>query len=150
MKIEIIRLNNTHPDPLPLPKYGSDGAAGLDLQAEIDEPILLDPGERALVSSGIAINLGDSALVAKMYVRSSIGHKHGIVLSNGTGIIDSDYQGPIGMSLYNTSNKPFVIQRGDRIAQLVISPVLQVSLKECTEFSSATKRGVGGFGSTGT
>lgn len=150
MNIEIKRLQKHHPEnPLPLPAYASAGAAGFDLQAHVDLPITLEPGERYLVPSGIAINLGDSNLVAKMYVRSSIGHKHGIVLSNGTGIIDSDYQGPIGMSLFNTSDKPFTIERGDRIAQLVITPVIQVTLKECRSFSDVTERGENGFGSTG-
>jgi len=131
-----------------LPQYSSAGAAGLDLRACIDKPLELAPGAAALVPSGIAIHLADPALAAVVVPRSGLGHKHGIVLGNLVGLIDSDYQGQVMVSLWNRSQAAFTINPMDRIAQLVVVPVVQVKLNVVGEFV-ASRRGAGGFGSTG-
>ena len=131
-----------------LPAYATDGAAGLDLRACLDAPLELKPGDTALVPSGLAIHLADPGLAAVVLPRSGLGHKHGIVLGNLVGLIDSDYQGQIGVSMWNRSKESFVIQPMERIAQLVVVPVVQVKLNVVEEFS-ASERGAGGFGSTG-
>ena len=131
-----------------LPQYSTAGAAGLDLRACIDKPLELAPGTADLVPSGIAIHLADPGLAAVVLPRSGLGHKHGIVLGNLVGLIDSDYQGQVMVSLWNRSEAAFTINPMDRIAQLVVVPVVQVKLNVVEEFS-ASERGAGGFGSTG-
>jgi dUTP pyrophosphatase len=131
-----------------LPQYSTGGAAGLDLRACIDKPLKLAPGAAELVPSGIAIDLADPKLAAIVLPRSGLGHKHGIVLGNLVGLIDSDYQGQIMVSVWNRSKEAFTIDPMDRIAQLLVVPVVQVKLNVVEEFS-ASERGAGGFGSTG-
>ncbi|HUX24081.1 MAG TPA: dUTP diphosphatase [Burkholderiales bacterium] len=131
-----------------LPHYASAGAAGLDLRACVDAPIELKPGATELVPSGIAIHLTDPGLAALVLPRSGLGHKHGIVLGNLVGLIDSDYQGQIFVSLWNRGGSAFTLNPLERIAQLVVVPVLQVQLNVVDEFT-ASERGAGGFGSTG-
>jgi len=131
-----------------LPHYATPGAAGLDLRACIDAPLTLGPGESELVSSGIAIHVGDPGHAAVILPRSGLGSKHGIVLGNLVGLIDSDYQGPVKISVWNRGAAPFTIQPLDRIAQLVVVPVVQVEFEVVEEFA-ASARGAGGFGSTG-
>jgi len=131
-----------------LPQYSTAGAAGLDLRACIDKPLTIPAGAAELVPSGIAIHLADPGLAAVVLPRSGLGHKHGIVLGNLVGLIDSDYQGQVMVSVWNRSQQAFSINPMDRIAQLVVVPVVQVKLNVVEEFS-ATERGAGGFGSTG-
>ena len=132
-----------------MPQYGSAGSAGLDLRACLESPLTLQPGESRLVASGIAIHLGDPGLAAMILPRSGLGARHGIVLGNLVGLIDSDYQGEVQVSLWNRSAVAFTIQPMERIAQLVVIPVLQVALQVVEEFD-ASDRGAAGFGSTGT
>ena len=131
-----------------LPQYSTAGAAGFDLRACIEKPLKLAPGAADLVPSGISIHLADPGLAAVVLPRSGLGHKHGIVLGNLVGLIDSDYQGQVMVSLWNRSEVTFTINPMDRIAQLVVVPVMQVKLNVVEEFS-ASGRGAGGFGSTG-
>ena len=131
-----------------LPHYATPGAAGLDLRACIDAPLTLGPGSSELVSSGIAIHVGDPGHAAIVLPRSGLGSKHGIVLGNLVGLIDSDYQGPVMISVWNRGAAPFTIQPLDRIAQLLVVPVAQVELEVVEEFA-ASARGAAGFGSTG-
>ena len=131
-----------------LPRYATAGAAGLDLRACIDSPLGLDPGESQLISSGLAIHVADPAYAAVVLPRSGLGAKSGIVLGNLVGLIDSDYQGPLMISMWNRGASPFTIQPLDRIAQLIVVPVVQVELEVVEEFA-ASARGAGGFGSTG-
>jgi dUTP pyrophosphatase len=131
-----------------LPHYATAGAAGLDLRACIDAPLTLGPGDAQLVSSGIAIHVGDPAYAAMVLPRSGLGAKQGIVLGNLVGLIDSDYQGPLMISLWNRGKSAFAIQPLDRIAQLIVVPVLQVQIEVVEQFE-ASARGAGGFGSTG-
>ncbi|ENO89469.1 dUTP diphosphatase [Thauera linaloolentis] len=130
------------------PAYATGGAAGLDLRACLPGPITLHPGETTLVPSGLAIHLADPGLAAMVLPRSGLGHKHGIVLGNLVGLIDSDYQGQIFVSVWNRGRASFTIQPMERIAQLVVVPVLQVGFNIVDEFD-ASERGTGGFGSTG-
>jgi dUTP pyrophosphatase len=130
------------------PAYATAGAAGLDLRACIGEPIFLHPGESMLIPSGIAIHLGDPGLAAIILPRSGLGHRHGIVLGNLVGLIDSDYQGPLMVSMWNRGHERFVIEPLDRIAQLVVVPVVQVGFNIVDDFV-ASGRGESGFGSTG-
>jgi dUTP pyrophosphatase len=131
-----------------LPHYATAGAAGLDLRACIDSPLNLNPGQSELVSSGIAIHVGDPGYAALILPRSGMGAKNGIVLGNLVGLIDSDYQGPLMVSLWNRGKASFTIQPLDRIAQLIVVPVVQVQFEVVEEFA-ASARGAGGFGSTG-
>jgi dUTP pyrophosphatase len=131
-----------------LPAYATEGSAGLDLRAAIDEAITLNPGDTALIPSGIAIHLDDPGLAAIVIPRSGLGHKHGIVLGNLVGLIDSDYQGQVFVSCWNRGRDAFVVKPLERIAQLVVVPVVQVDLNVGAEFE-ASARGAGGFGSTG-
>jgi dUTP pyrophosphatase len=131
-----------------LPHYASAGAAGLDLRACLDGPLALSPGDSQLVSSGIAIHVGDPGYAAVVLPRSGLGAKSGIVLGNLVGLIDSDYQGPLMISVWNRGRQPFTIQPLDRIAQLIVVPVVQVEFQVVEEFT-ASARGAGGFGSTG-
>lgn len=131
-----------------MPQYGTPGAAGLDLRACLDAPLTLAPGDSQLVPSGIAIHLGDASLAAIVLPRSGLGAKHGIVLGNLVGLIDSDYQGQVFVSVWNRGKSAFTIQPLERIAQLVVVPVVQVAFNVVEEFE-ASSRGAGGFGSTG-
>jgi dUTP pyrophosphatase len=131
-----------------LPAYATGGSAGLDLRACIDEPMTLRPGDSALIPSGLAIHLGDPGLAAIVIPRSGLGHKHGIVLGNLVGLIDSDYQGQVLVSCWNRGKEPFVVNPLERIAQLVVVPVVQVALNVVDAFEESA-RGAGGFGSTG-
>ena len=131
-----------------LPAYATPGAAGLDLRACLDAPLVLQPGQAELIPTGIAIHIGDAGLAAMILPRSGLGHKHGIVLGNLVGLIDSDYQGPLMVSCWNRGAQDFTIQPMERIAQLVIVPVVQARFRRVAEFD-ASARGEGGFGSTG-
>jgi len=131
-----------------LPRYATEGSAGLDLRACIEAPMLLKPGETSLVPSGIAIHLDNQGLAAMILPRSGLGHKHGIVLGNLVGLIDSDYQGQIFVSVWNRGQQEFTIQPLERIAQMIVVPVVQVQLNVVKDFE-ASQRGAGGFGHTG-
>ena len=132
----------------PLPAYATAGSAGLDLRACIDAPLVLEPGRAELLPTGLAIHLDDAGLAAMLLPRSGLGHKHGIVLGNLVGLIDSDYQGPLMVSTWNRGATPFTIEPGERIAQLVVVPVVQVRLELVAAFDESA-RGAGGFGSSG-
>ncbi|MBS0375811.1 MAG: dUTP diphosphatase [Proteobacteria bacterium] len=132
----------------PLPAYATEGSAGLDLRACLDAPLVLDAGRTELVPTGLAIHLDDPGLAAVLLPRSGLGHKHGIVLGNLVGLIDSDYQGQLMASVWNRGGSSFTIEPGERIAQLVVVPVVQVRL-EVVESFDASRRGAGGFGSSG-
>ena len=131
-----------------LPAYATPGSAGLDLRACLDAPLVLAPGQTQLVPTGLAIHIGDPGLAAMILPRSGLGHKHGIVLGNLVGLIDSDYQGPLMVSCWNRSQTAFTLQPMERLAQLVIVPVVRATFRRVTEFD-ASDRGEGGFGSTG-
>ncbi len=133
---------------IPRPDYATDGSAGLDLRACLTTPLLLQPGQTELVPTGMAIHLADPGLAALILPRSGLGHKHGIVLGNLVGLIDSDYQGQLFVSVWNRGQAPFTIDIGERIAQLVVVPVVQVRFESVEEFSPSA-RGQGGFGHTG-
>ena len=135
-------------DAWPLPEYATDASAGLDLRAALDAPLELAPGDAALVPSGLAIHLADPHLCAVILPRSGLGHRHGIVLGNGTGLIDADYQGPLLISIWNRGREPFTIAPGDRIAQLVVLPIVRATLQVVDTFEQSA-RGAGGFGHTG-
>ncbi len=135
-------------DTIPLPHYATEGSAGMDLRACIDEPLTIKPGETQLIPTGIAIHIADPSLTATILPRSGLGHKHGIVLGNLVGLIDSDYQGQLFISCWNRGDTEFTIEEGDRIAQLVILPVVQVSLNQVESFDDS-ERGAGGFGHSG-
>jgi dUTP pyrophosphatase len=132
----------------PLPQYATGGSAGLDLRACIDAPLLLEPGKSELLPTGLSIYVEDVGLAAVILPRSGLGHKHGIVLGNLVGLIDSDYQGPLMVSVWNRGREPYTVQPGERIAQLVLVPVVQVDLEVVEDFA-ATSRGAGGFGHSG-
>jgi len=148
-KTEVKILDSRIGKEIPLPVYATSGSAGMDLRACIEAPLQIMPGETALVSAGISIYIRDSGLAAMLLPRSGLGHKHGIVLGNLVGLIDSDYQGPLMVSLWNRGSEAFEVNVGDRIAQLVIVPVVQTEFEIVEEFT-ATGRGAGGFGHTGT
>ena len=133
---------------VPVPKYATSGSAAMDLTAYISEPLTLAPGQRTLLPTGIAIALPSADYVALVFARSSMGVKHGIGLSNGVGVIDSDYRGEIRVGLTNHSDVPYTIQPGDRVAQLAVVPVVQANVQVVDELDQ-TDRGAGGFGSTG-
>ena len=132
-----------------LPSYATPGSAGLDLRACLDSPLTLQPNAWQLVPTGMAIYLHDPAYAALILPRSGLGHKHGIVLGNLVGLIDSDYQGPLMVSCWNRSQEAFTIQPMERIAQMVIVPVVQATFKVVTDFDAPSERGEGGYGSTG-
>ena len=132
----------------PLPQYATSGSAGLDLRACIADHLTLSPGEAQLISTGLAIHLEDPGLAAVILPRSGLGHKHGVVLGNLVGLIDSDYQGPLMVSCWNRGSHAYQIQPGERIAQLVVVPVVQVALDIVQDFGTST-RGAGGFGHSG-
>ena len=131
-----------------LPAYATPGSAGLDLRACVDGPLLIEPGQTRLIPTGLSIHIGDAGLAAMILPRSGLGHKHGIVLGNLVGLIDSDYQGPLMVSCWNRGDTAYTVQPLERIAQLVIVPVVQASFRRVDDFA-ASERGVGGFGSTG-
>ncbi len=131
-----------------LPAYATAHSAGLDLRAAVDAPLLLQPGDAALLPSGLAIHIADPALCAVVLPRSGLGHRHGIVLGNGTGLIDADYQGPLMISAFNRGREAYRIQPGDRVAQLVLLPIVRATLRVVDTFEEST-RGAGGFGHTG-
>lgn len=133
----------------PLPEYATEGSAGIDLRACLDEAVTLEPGQTQLLPTGMAIHIEDSALAAMILPRSGLGHKHGIVLGNLVGLIDSDYQGQLMVSCWNRGNTTFTIQPGERIAQLIFVPVVQAQL-EIVESFEESDRGAGGFGHSGT
>ncbi len=133
---------------IPLPHYATEGSAGMDLRACLDEPLTVQPGETHLISTGIAIHIGDPKLAAVILPRSGLGHQHGIVLGNLVGLIDSDYQGQVFISCWHRGKEPFIIQVGERIAQLVIVPVVRAQFAIVEEFA-ASRRGSGGFGHSG-
>lgn len=134
---------------IPHPTYATDGAAAMDLRACIDAPVTLAPGSRTLVKTGLAINMMDPGLVAIVASRSGLSLKHGVRVAQGIGVIDADYHGEIAVILANDSEQAYVIEPGERIAQLMFQPVVQVALQVVDQFSTATARGEGGFGSTG-
>ena len=131
-----------------LPAYATPGSAGLDLRAALHLPLVLQPGDTVLIPTGLSMHLGDPGLAAMILPRSGLGHKHGIVLGNLVGLIDSDYQGPLMVSCWNRGREPFTVQPLERIAQLVIVPVVQAAFRVVDDFA-ASQRGDGGFGSTG-
>ena len=133
-----------------LPQYATPGSAGLDLRACLDAPVVLEPNAWQLIPTGLAIHIADPGYAALILPRSGLGHKHGIVLGNLVGLIDSDYQGPLMVSAWNRSSTAFTLQPMERLAQLVIVPVMQVHFTVVTEFDATTQRETGGFGSTGT
>ncbi|SDR07752.1 dUTP diphosphatase [Pseudoxanthomonas sp. CF125] len=146
--IEVKLLDPRFGDEWPLPAYATEASAGMDLRAALEAPLALAPGDTALIPSGISIHLADPHLCAVVLPRSGLGHRHGIVLGNGTGLIDADYQGPLLISVWNRSQESFTIQPGDRIAQLVVLPITRVSLQVVDTFADSA-RGEGGFGHTG-
>ena len=146
--IQLKILNPRVGRDFPLPHYATSGSAGLDLRACLDEPLQLNVGETKLISTGIAIHIAEPHLAAIILPRSGLGHKHGIVLGNLVGLIDSDYQGELMISCWNRGHESFTIQPGDRLAQLMIVPVVHAKFEVVTEFNQSD-RGVGGFGHTG-
>ena len=147
-KIQLKILDPRIGNEIPLPEYSTEGSAGLDMRACIDAPLQIVPGETSLVPTGLAIYIEDPALAAVLLPRSGLGHKHGIVLGNLVGLIDSDYQGQVFISCWNRGSDAFTIEPGDRIAQMVFLPVAQVGFEVVDEFES-TDRGHGGFGHSG-
>ncbi len=136
-------------DSIPLPHYATDGSAGLDMRAVIDEALTIEPGDTVLVPTGLAIHVADPGLAAVLLPRSGLGHKHGLVLGNLTGLIDSDYQGQVFISCWNRGSKSYEIRPGERIAQMVFVAVEQVQFNVVEDFDDS-KRGTGGFGHSGT
>ncbi len=147
-KIQLKLLDPRIGDTIELPNYATSGSAGLDLRACLDENITLAPGETVLIPTGLAIHIDDPSLAAVLLPRSGLGHKHGIVLGNLVGLIDSDYQGQVFVSCWNRGKTAFEIVIGERIAQMVFIPVAQVDFEQVEEFTT-TERGTGGFGHTG-
>ena len=149
--MQVIKLKILDPrlgSEFPLPEYATDGSAGLDLRACLEAPVVLEPGQTELVPTGLAIHLDDPGLAAVLLPRSGLGHKHGIVLGNLVGLIDSDYQGQVFVSAWNRGGSAFTIQPGERIAQMVIVPVVRARFEVVEDFQE-TARGAGGFGHSG-
>ena len=144
LKIVYERIGSEYP----LPHYATDGSAGMDLRACIDQPLLLEPGKTELIPTGIALHMEEREMAATLLPRSGLGHKHGVVLGNLVGLIDSDYQGQIFVSCWNRGDTTFTVEPGERIAQMVFVPVIQVEFEVVEEFD-ASERGAGGFGHTG-
>ena len=144
LKILDDRLGNT----IDMPEYATKGSAGLDLRACLDQSVVLTPGETLLIPTGLAIHIADSQTAAVLLPRSGLGHKHGIVLGNLVGLIDSDYQGQVFVSCWNRGKTAFTIEIGERIAQMVFVPIIKAEFEQVTEFTSS-HRGEGGFGHTG-
>ena len=147
-KIELKILDQRLGHEFPLPNYATDGSAGMDMRAMLDEPMEIRPGETHLIPTGLAIHIGDPSLAAVLLPRSGLGHKKGIVLGNLVGLIDSDYQGQVFVSCWNRGDETFTVQVGERIAQMVFIPVVQAEFDIVDEFHSS-HRGEGGFGHTG-
>lgn len=147
-KIQLKILDARLGKDIPLPEYATNGAAGLDLRACLDAAVELNPGASLLIPTGLAIHIDDPALAAVLLPRSGLGHKHGIVLGNLVGLIDSDYQGQVFVSCWNRGDTAFTINIGERIAQMVFVPIVQVEFEQVETFEQST-RGVGGFGHTG-
>ncbi|QSX37575.1 dUTP diphosphatase [Shewanella sedimentimangrovi] len=147
--IELKILDSRIGSEFPLPAYATPGSAGMDLRAMLDTRLTIAPGETVLIPTGIAIHVADPGLAAVILPRSGMGHKHGIVLGNLVGLIDSDYQGPLMVSCWNRGNEPYTLEIGDRLAQLVFVPVVQAQFKLVDEFDTSS-RGEGGFGHSGT
>jgi dUTP pyrophosphatase len=147
-KIQLKILDPRLGDEFPMPHYASGGAAGVDMRACVDGPLEISPGETQLIPTGMAIHIEEPGLAAMLLPRSGLGHKHGIVLGNLVGLIDSDYQGQVFISCWNRGSEPFTVQPGERIAQMVIIPVVHADFEVVEEFT-ATERGAGGFGHTG-
>ncbi|ASG66699.1 deoxyuridine 5'-triphosphate nucleotidohydrolase [Idiomarina piscisalsi] len=147
-QVDVKILDERIGQSIPIPKYETSGSAGMDLRACLDEPLTIEPGETQLIGTGIAMYIGDPGYAATILPRSGLGHKHGLVLGNLVGLIDSDYQGELKVSCWNRSNKAYTIEPGDRIAQLVILPVVQASMNIVDEFEESD-RGEGGFGHSG-
>lgn len=147
-KIDVKILDSRLGNEFPLPTYATSGSAGLDLRALIEQSITVEPGQTILIPTGLSIYIADPNLAAVILPRSGLGHKHGIVLGNLVGLIDSDYQGPLMVSMWNRSNQPFKVEVGDRIAQLVFVPVVQAEFNIVENFEQ-TDRGEGGFGHSG-
>ncbi|MFP5344546.1 MAG: dUTP diphosphatase [Gammaproteobacteria bacterium] len=147
-KIQLKILDPRLGREIPLPHYATEGSAGLDLRACLDKPLTLAPGETQLIPTGMAIHIADHALAAVLLPRSGLGHKHGIVLGNLVGLIDSDYQGQVFVSCWNRGQAPFTIEIGERIAQMVLLPVVRAQFEVVSEFNE-TQRGAGGFGHSG-
>jgi len=147
-KIQLKILDHRLGNEFPLPHYATDGAAGMDMRACIDTALEIGPGETQLIPTGLAIHIQQSGLAAMLLPRSGLGHKHGIVLGNLVGLIDSDYQGQVFVSCWNRGNETFTIQPGERIAQMVIVPVVHAEFEVVEDFETST-RGAGGFGHTG-
>jgi len=148
MQLQYRLLDARLGDQFPLPAYATDGSAGLDLRAMVEAPLTLSPGDTELLPTGLAIHIGNAGYAGMILPRSGLGHKHGIVLGNLVGLIDSDYQGQLMVSCWNRGNSAFTIEPGERIAQLVIVPVMQVALTQVDEFDDSA-RGEGGFGHSG-
>lgn len=146
--LEVRILDSRLGETFPLPQYATEGSAGMDLRAMLSEPLALLPGKTELISTGLAIHIGSPEVAGMILPRSGLGHKHGIVLGNLVGLIDSDYQGPLQISCWNRGTEPFTIEVGERLAQLVLVPVLQAQLQIVETFTE-TDRGAGGFGHTG-
>lgn len=146
--IDLKVLDHRIGSEFPLPAHATDGSAGMDLRAMLDAPLTLHPGQTHLVPTGVAIHIGDADLAAVILPRSGLGHKHGIVLGNLVGLIDSDYQGPLMVSCWNRGQQPFTIEVGERLAQLVFVPVIRAEFRVVDEFDGTT-RGSGGFGHSG-
>ncbi|MCF6202523.1 MAG: dUTP diphosphatase [Methylococcaceae bacterium] len=147
-KIQLKILDDRLGNEIPLPEYATEGSAGLDLRACLDKTIILKPGETTLVPTGLAIHIADHQMAAVLLPRSGLGHKHGIVLGNLVGLIDSDYQGQVFVSCWNRGENAFTINVGERIAQMVFVPIIQVEFEHVSEFNKS-QRGSGGFGHTG-
>jgi dUTP pyrophosphatase len=147
-RLEVKLLDPRFGDEWPMPAYATEASAGLDLRAALEAPLVLEPGDAALVPSGLAIHLADPTLCAVVLPRSGLGHRHGIVLGNGTGLIDADYQGPLLISTFNRGREAYTIAPGDRIAQLVVLPIVRAMLQVVDTFEQSA-RGAGGFGHTG-
>ena len=147
-KLQVKILDSRIGDQFPLPAYATEGSAGLDLRACLDEAVTLEPGQTELLPTGLAIHIEDPSLCAMILPRSGLGHKHGIVLGNLVGLIDSDYQGQLFVSAWNRGQTTFTVEPGERIAQMVLVPVVQAEFEVVDEFTS-TDRGEGGFGSSG-
>ncbi|AXK73020.1 dUTP diphosphatase [Lysobacter sp. TY2-98] len=146
--IEVRLLDARYGGTWPLPEYATTASAGVDLRAALETPLTIAPRETHLVPTGLSIHIADPALCAVILPRSGLGHKHGIVLGNGTGLIDADYQGPLMVSVWNRGDAAFTIEAGDRIAQLVVLPIVRATFQVVEEFETSA-RGAGGFGHTG-
>ena len=147
-KIQLRILDPRLGNEFPLPHYATDGSAGMDMRACLDEPLQLAPGDTRLIPTGLAIHVADTGLAAVLLPRSGLGHKHGVVLGNLVGLIDSDYQGQVFVSCWNRGKKTFIVEPGERVAQMVIVPVVRAEFEIVEDFDTS-ERGPGGFGHTG-